>query len=459
MLAAILAISIRDDSEKQKENIVNNTALAAAKYLETGYKSSGDTVFEYYIVKQNVNIKNYLTMLANYTDDMIIFVSDINGSILITDTSVKEEEILTDVPEEIVENVLNGSNVRLTNDLDGVFQGNHLTFAVPIEFKGESIAIVFTSSDSPTFTMHVEKTIKTIIMASLWVLLATFIAVYFISERMIGPLKDMSKAAKSFAAGRFDVRIPIVGRDEVSELAVAFNTMADSLVKLENMRRDFIANVSHDLRTPMTTIARFIENILDGIIPPEKHNYYLNIIKEEVFRLSRLVNSLLDISKIQAGERKFNPVSFDICEMARIILFSFEQRIIDKKLEPEFECDNDNMFVYADEDAIHQVLYNLCDNAVKFSNPGGKYQININYKDKKVQVSVYNEGQGIPPEDLSLVFERFHKADKSRGLDKSGSGLGLYISKTIMDAHNEKIKVESEYGKWCRFEFSLTKAK
>jgi len=231
--------------------------------------------------------------------------------------------------------------------------------------------------------------------------------------------------------------------------------MASGLQNLENMRSSFLANVSHDLKTPMTTISGFIDAILSGAIPQENMNEYLERIKSEVLRLSRLVRQLLDLSRIQAGDRKFEPTVFDICEVARQIVLSFEQKIDEKKLDVEFNCDEERMKAVADKDAIHQILYNLCDNAVKFAKEGGKYRLDITQKDKKIHVSVYNEGQGIMKEDLPFVFERFYKSDKSRGLDKTGVGLGLYIAKTIIDAHGESISVESEYGKYCCFKFTL----
>jgi signal transduction histidine kinase len=287
-------------------------------------------------------------------------------------------------------------------------------------------------------------------------MLAALIAVYIISRKVIGPLKEISGAAKKFASGSFDVRVEVKGKDEVAQLAMAFNNMAQSLDNYETMRNTFMANVSHDLRTPMTTISGFIDGILAGAIPPEKHEYYLGVIASEVRRLSRLVASLLDISRIQAGDRKFVMAPFDACEMARQIIISFEQKIDAKHLDVEFECTEENMYVKADRDAIHQVLYNICDNAVKFSTEKGKFALNLTYnRDKKVEISVYNEGIGIPAEDLPYVFERFFKSDKSRGVDKMGVGLGMYITKTIMEAHGENIRVESEYGKYCRFVLTL----
>jgi signal transduction histidine kinase len=321
----------------------------------------------------------------------------------------------------------------------------------------EVCGTVFVCAESVMLTELLEVIIKTIVVSILWVLLAALIAVYFITEKITGPLKEISRAAKQFANGKFDVRVPVRGNDEVSELAVAVNNMAQSLDRYDDMRNTFMSNVSHDLRSPMTSISGFIDGILDGVIPPEKHEYYLRIVSTEIKRLSRLVSSLLDLSRIQAGDRKFTTVDFDICETARQILISFEKKIDEKKLDVEFDIQEERMIAKADSDAIHQVLYNLCDNAVKFAQEEGKLRIAIKkIKGKKLLVEVFNEGQGISPADINYVFERFYKSDKSRGLNKTGAGLGLFISKTIMDAHDEKIWVESEYGKNCCFRFTLT---
>jgi signal transduction histidine kinase len=255
----------------------------------------------------------------------------------------------------------------------------------------------------------------------------------------------------------YDIEFTGRGYREIDELSDTLNYASKELAKSDKLKKELISNVSHDLRTPMTSISGFVDGILDGVIPPEKHRYYLEIVSSEVKRLSRLVATLLEISRIQAGERKFTPAPFDICEMARQIIISFEQNIEAKRLEVEFECDDDNMIAVADRDAIYQILYNLCDNAMKFSRDGGLFKISIKaLKSKKIMVSVYNEGQGIAPEDLPYVFERFYKSDKSRGLNKTGVGLGLYISKTIMDSHGERIWVESTQDEYCRFAFTLS---
>ncbi len=294
--------------------------------------------------------------------------------------------------------------------------------------------------------------------STVWVILAAVIAVYFITERMMRPLREITHASKVYAKGDFSTRVQIYGDDEIAELGKSFNHMADELEKLDVMRTSFLANVSHDLRTPMTTIAGFIDGINSGAIPAERHAHYLNIISVEVHRLSRLVGELLDISRLESGERKFVFSDFDIAEMARIILISFEQRIEDKQLQVAFDSE-DSVIVFADKDAVHQVLYNLCHNAIKFADEGGVFRIRIKREaDHAVTVCVYDQGQVIAEEDLPFVFDRFYKTDKSRGLDKSGVGLGLYICKTIIDAHKEHIGVrmpEENGVVGCEFFFTL----
>ena len=233
--------------------------------------------------------------------------------------------------------------------------------------------------------------------------------------------------------------------------------MAVEIQAKDDMQKQFLSNASHDLRTPMTTIAGFIDGILDGAIPEEKHEYYLGIIKSEVQRLSRLVTSLLDVSRLQSGERKFENKSFNICETARQTIISFENQFNEKKLDVEFLVDDYDMMALGDKDAVNQVIYNLCHNAIKFSYPNAKYRVSIKDNGDKLCFSVYNEGIGIASEELPFVFDRFYKSDKSRGLDKTGVGLGLFISKTIIDAHGGEMTVESEYEKWCEFKFTLLK--
>ena len=461
---ALLALVISSNNYmvtlESKSEIVARAAKSASKMVTEIYHPENGDDFSVVMSHPREPIQDYLEHLASFSEDLKILVFDSSGKLLICSNEQSAIIVDTGIGETQLSALVKGETVTGHDTMGGVLKERYLYHGEPVmnSLGTAVVGSVFAFSSSRGVDALVISTVKTIVLASLWVFLAALVAVYFMSERIIGPLKDMSRAAKSYAAGNFDIRIPVRGTDEVAELATAFNQMATGLQSLEEMRRSFLANVSHDLKTPMTTISGFIDGILSGAIPPESQGEYLERIKSEVLRLSRLVRQLLDLSRIQAGDRQFEFVSFDICEVARQILLSFEQRIDEKGLDVEFNCDEDRMRVLADKDAIHQILYNICDNAVKFSNEGGKLRLDVYARDKKIHVSVYNEGQGIPKDDVPFVFERFYKSDKSRGLDKSGVGLGLYISKTIIDAHGETITADSEQGKYCRFEFTLKPA-
>ena len=397
MLAIIVSMMMANYYTKTSDENLLNVSNTAKHFLEQRLKAEGSSLEEF-IHEHQDEAKAYIASVANYNKDVAVFICDGEGKIkaydkiAFSDPDFSSKILPADVMKKLENGVFDGST-----NLD-FLKNKRVVRGVSIKVNGEMVGAVFACSTSETVDVLIRTTVKTIIMTCLWVLFAALVAVYFISDRIIAPLKAMSKAAKSFAAGKMDVRIPVTGRDEVSELAVAFNDMASSLSELENMRSSFLSNVSHDLRTPMTTISGFIDGLLDGTIPKEKHEYYLRVIGDEVRRLSRLVAALLDVSRIQAGERKFVKGAFDICEMARVILISFEQKIEKKKLDVEFETDQENIYVMADRDAIYQILYNICDNAVKFSREGGKYRIRIIEKDKKIFVSVLSS-----PRLLSLL--------------------------------------------------------
>ncbi len=458
MILVVITSIITGYSEDSKLKLMENAADSSEVYLEEHLYRNPDLTLEELTEERESEIYAMLGSIAENREDLTLALTDENGKVLLSvgsesETMPKE----TELPEEwVLANTEEDTNAIALSDNE-FFDTAHSVLVDPLyDAEGNECGKLVICASSALQNDLLRVLVKTIINAGLLILIATLIAIYLISEKVVRPLRDISEAAKSFAAGKFDVRVPVRGRDEVAELAIAFNQMAESLNNYDTMRNTFLSNVSHDLRTPMTSISGFIDGILDGVIPPERHEYYLQMVSDEVKRLSRLVSSLLDLSRIQAGERKFTMSTFDICEMGRQILISFEQKIDDKNLVVSFECDDDSMKVIADRDAIYQVFYNLCDNAVKFASAGGAFWISIRkLKNRKVLVSVYNEGQGISKEDLPFVFDRFYKSDKSRGLNKSGVGLGLFISKTIIEAHGEKIWVESEAERDCCFNFTL----
>lgn len=454
----ITSMTIRSENTK-KQLIAENTSNYITEYLISEFSSSFIPMdFERFVSLKMGDISTMIDILSKNAEKMTILITNPQGKILVsTDNAfsgmIEDPRVLGALTEK--------NESKLYTDMGGILDRKYGVMVTPFQYSHANIdaGALIVCYSAGTLNDLAIGTVRTIVLASLWVMIASFVVVYFITEKIVAPIKQMTYATRDFAKGKFDVKTPVVGEDEIAELAVAFNSMADSLAHYEYTRSSFLANVSHDLRTPMTSIAGFIDGILEGAIPPEKQPYYLEIIGQEVKRLSRLVNSLLDISRMEAGNRKFEKTPFDICEMARIILLSFESKIDAKHLDVEFDAPEDRLMVFSDKDAINQVLYNICDNAVKFSNEGGKYKITIKDEGAKVTVRVYNEGEGIPNEDLPYVFDRFYKSDKSRGLDKTGVGLGLYICRTIMDNLGENISVVGTYGEYCEFSVSLTKYK
>jgi len=458
-IAIIMNSILTNYSIDTKEDLMYQTAKIIYSGASTTMKSSGLS-FSEAVEANKSGFLDSCEPLSGYSDS-IIMLTDQNGGLLLCVGEGSKKITAETLEAETVKGIKENSDSYKYSSLDGLFEKRRFNYRYPVKdatTEGEPIIGMIILSSSSTNLMGIfEQISKIIVIASLWVFLAAIVAVYFITDRIITPLKDMSAAAASYSKGDFEVRVPVKGTDEIASLAEAFNTMAQSLKTLDTTRATFLSNVSHDLRTPMTSIQGFIDGILDGTIPADKQSYYLKVVSGEVKRLSRLVNSLLDISRMESGNLKLNKVGFDVCEVARLILISFEEKIDDKKLGIEFESDLDPSMVFADKDSIHQVLYNLTDNAIKFTPEGGTIKILIKDCGAKFNVTVHNTGIGIKREELAFVFDRFYKTDSSRGLDKTGTGLGLYIVKTKLEAHGEKITVDSDYGKFCEFEFTLTK--
>lgn len=297
---------------------------------------------------------------------------------------------------------------------------------------------------------------KSVFRAAVFALLGAAASAYVLSRKRRQSEKALKKALGELAEkGADGVRIDCAKVGSVEE---EFNKTAESLCEREKKQSTFLNTVAHDLRTPATCISGFAEGMLDGTIPPEKRDHYIGVISAESKRMGRLVETLLEVARIEAGTKKYTAAKFDICETARLVLISLESKIDGKKLDVSFDAP-ESAFAYADSDAVHRVIYNLCDNAVKFSDEGGKLCVSVKPVGEKIEVSVYNTGKGISAEDLPHVFDRFYKADPSKGLDSSGAGLGLYIVKSTVEGCGGSVSVESEEGKWCRFTVSLPAAK
>ncbi len=388
-----------------------------------------------------------------------IFIAGKDGAIIFCSEQSSCDHIGKTVPTEMMAAAMKGE-YNGVGKLGGIYPAEHYVVGTPLAFlenSGESkvIGAAFIASSAESFTQFKKDMLRIFLFAAVFATIISFAAASIMSYRMVLPLREMSAAAANFGKGDFTRRVRIIRDDEVGELAVAFNNMASSLAAGESVRRSFIANISHELKTPMTTIAGFIDGILDGTIPPEKQNQYLSIVSSEIKRLSRLVRSMLDLSRIDSGEMKIHRVRFDIRETIFNTVISFEQLIEDKQIHILGLDEIESVFVEGDPDLLHQVLYNLTENAVKFVDEGGKITFSLTQDDRRVTVKVNNTGPGIAPDELPMIFDRFYKTDKSRSRDKNGMGLGLYLVKTIVQIHGGDIAVKSVQNEYTEFEFWL----
>ena len=364
---------------------------------------------------------------------------------------------------------LDNSSLRQLDDADddqltrlgGLFSSVHYVVSSPIRSNsGNTLGYAIVGYDSSRIMDTWNTFFATFLLVTVVVMGITVVMTFITTRQQTRPINEMAAAARKFAHGDFSVRITDTGRDdEMGELTASFNLMADSLERSEERRREFIANVSHELKTPMTTIAGFADGILDGTIPPEKERVYLETISSETKRRNRMVRNMLELSRIQSEDStELLKRCFDIREVLMRTLLSLEGKINAKKLDVDAALPEEHFIVRGDGDAITQVVYNLLDNAIKFATEGSTLGLSLWKQGDKAYVSVKDHGETIPPSELSLIFDRFHKTDRSRSLDREGVGLGLYIVKTILGNHNEDISVTSADGV-TEFVFTLTLCK
>ncbi len=389
------------------------------------------------------------TILTSLSDDGRIhtIVCDENGEIFLTSDNRPNQYISSFVSRSILEKTALSEKFTSIGTLDGLYRGQNYTLGIPVKTRnGNLVAYIFSTISVEDLRMLMMYVIRLFFLLALIVFVFTAIACYFIVKRTTRPLNNIFKATRSFTMGDFKTRVPVESNDEIGELTVAFNQMADSLEKSEELRRSFVANVSHELRSPMTSIGGFVDGILDGTIPPERESHYLAIISDEVHRLSRLVSRMLDITTLQSKDITAESKTFDFGELVRRAAISLEARINEKNLLLDICIPEEKLNISANEDAIFQVVYNLIDNAVKFAHADTQITLDSSKKGDKLSFSVTNIGDEIPNEQLVYVFDRFHKADNSRSKDKAGLGLGLYIAKTIVNQHKGQIYAKSKNG-------------
>ena len=454
---AFMLLSYRYIISEKRDAMARNASYIAtftASYYQQ-YDSIQDKIYS-----------NYVASIARISDSYVIVTTPGGEIIYATDGDHLYDYKNTCLPKAVVDQVLHDGDYTGMTNLDGIYPERRYMAALPVSamtLSGRTVVegLVLVSADASTLAEMWSATATIFFFSAVVVLLISVVASTLTSAYQSRPLNEMAEAARKFGRGEFDVRVTGYEDrcDEISTLAEAFNSMAASLEKVESQRSEFISNVSHELKTPMTTISGFAEGILDGTIPPEKERDYLRVIVSETRRLSRLVRRMLDLSRLNAlaEDAVTAQEQFDLTEIMSQVLISLEGRITARHLDVEVQMPDEKVAVWGDPDAITQVCYNLLDNAAKFAAEGTSLTVIITCKDDKAYTTVRNLGATIPADELPRLFDRFHKADSSRSMDRDGVGLGLYIVKTILGNLKENITATSEDGV-TEFTFSLTLA-
>ena len=342
-------------------------------------------------------------------------------------------------------------------DLGGALtEKSYISVVQTTDGRSQFSGWLFLCSSGEQFTAFKQQFWSNFLMSACMMLLCASVLTRLLMRSLTDPLQKVTDAAQRFGGGDLSVRVEgVEGDGEVADLARTFNQMAENIQSNDNSRGQFMGNIAHELRTPMTTIKGFVDGILDGTIPPDMQNHYLQLVSEETGRLARLIQNMLDLSKLESGEYQVNARMFNIWETLTGVALSAEQRINDGMIDLEGLTMDEKVLVYADPDLIHQVAYNILDNAIKFTPAGGTIKFHVEKLGPEVEVSIWNSGQGISPEALPYVFQRFYKEDRSRGLHARGAGLGLNICKVLVNLSGGQIRVESQQGEWCQFVFTL----
>ena len=386
-----------------------------------------------------------------------LFFTDNDGRVMIASSPDKLESLT--VPEEMMEKIdaSDADYYHVFGTLDGMLDGkSYITVSEMRNEHGQPSGYLFLCSSGEQLTQFKQQFWSNFLLSSCVMLLCASVLTKVLMHKLTDPLQKVTDAAQRFGGGDLSVRVEgVEGEGEVADLARTFNTMAENIQMNDNSRGQFMGNIAHELRTPMTTIKGFIDGILDGTIPPEMQNHYLQLVSEETGRLARLIQNMLDLSKLESGEYQVNARMFNIWETLTGVALSAEQRINDGMIDIDGLTMDEKVLVYADPDLIHQVAYNLLDNAIKFTPAGGTIRFSVEKLGPEVEISIWNSGQGISPEALPYVFQRFYKEDRSRGLHARGAGLGLNICKVLVNLSGGQIRVESQQGEWCKFVFTL----
>lgn len=422
------------------ENLYRESNLIASNYAADYYRQTMTLD----------DLKSQISAIASYLD-ADIWIVDTKGTILIDSAN-------TTPPGTLIKNfdiTSFGAKYSLVGTFYDIYLDDVLTVFSPITINYKVKGYVMIHQPLTQLTSFNNGFLNISYMTLAIIFLCAFVVLGLFTYTVYIPIRKITKAAKEYATGDFTQQINIHTNDEIGYLAASLNFMATELSTLEEDQRKFIANVSHDFRSPLTSIKGYIEAIMDGTIPYEMQDKYLNIILFETERLNKLTQSMLELNKYGKKGTMLDISRFDINNTIKMVVQSFEGTCKQKKISFELILTGQTLFVSADMSKIQQVLYNLIDNAIKFSHADSTITIETTEKNEKVFVSVKDTGIGIPKDSLKKIWERFYKTDLSRGKDKRGTGLGLAIVKEIISAHDENINVISTEGVGTEFIFTL----
>lgn len=397
-------------------------------------------------------VKTQLDFLAVYLDSTIRIINPSGRLVLDTNVPLNVEEV---VMIENFDPTATAGSYYMVNDFFGSFGSEMLSVFAPITSNYMVKGYVVIHCDMNDIQASCNSMLNISYITMVILLLLSLIILIFFTEMVYIPLRKITYATEQYAAGNMHYEFQVESDDEIGYLAVCLNYMASQIAGAEDDQKKFVANVSHDFRSPLTSIRGYLEAMIDGTIPPEQHEKYLGIVLNETERLTNLTNSLLTLNNLNTKGMMLNRTDFNINQIIRNTAASFEGTCRKKTIAIELVLTGDEMYVNADKDRIQQVLYNLIDNAIKFSHHDSVIRVETSLKKNKLFVSVKDTGIGIPKEDLKLIWDRFYKSDLSRGKDKKGTGLGLSIVKEIINCHNEHINVISTEGVGSEFIFSL----
>lgn len=445
--AVLLLVSSQYFTGEKRDSLESNLTKALTE-ARTAFRKDNDW---------DGRIKSVEKILKNYSaaTNADFYVCSQDGEILIssiinkTDEQSDNKPAVTDISADFLETV-GDTPVYIRSDIDSFFSENRHNVAQKFQDANGTILYIIASAPVSQQDESVSNMLRLFLISAVIVLIICVIVVYVATIRLTAPIKEMADIANKIGQGDFSSQLPEYEITEFQELGAAINDMATAISSYDKMRTSFVANVSHELRTPMTSIGGFVDGIIDGTIPPEQHRKYLGLVSGEIKRLTRLVKSMLNLTKIESGAMKPDMQMIDIIQPIASTLFSFEDRINAKNVDIR-GLEDKQVPIYADNDLVHQVVYNLIENAIKFVNVDGYIEFSFETQGDFTEVSIANSGEGLDENELPLVFDRFYKADPSRSLDATGVGLGLNIVKSIVKLHGGKISVTSVKGEYTKF--------